>query len=55
MSGKNKIQKEIMTIIYILTGGLFCSIIITAIKIRSAYKKDLTEVTELFEEIKKDN
>jgi len=41
-----------MTIFYILTGALLCSIIITTIQIRSTKKKEMDETIELFEKIK---
>ncbi|MCW8804731.1 MAG: hypothetical protein OQK57_10050 [Ignavibacteriaceae bacterium] len=40
-----------MTIFYILLGVILCSIIITTVQIRLAHKKEMNELTDLFEDI----
>jgi len=40
-----------MTAYYILLGIILCSIIITTVQMKLAHKKELNELTDLFEDI----
>jgi len=39
-----------MTIFFILLGTLLCSIVITTVQIRTAQRKEMDEINQLFDE-----